>query len=199
MGRWKTMTGIHLVLTVFLLLLILNSQNGYSQSSTNYTLQRSVIDQAGAASQSTNYHATDAVGQPVAIGVVTSTNYRADLGFLGGLILDTEVAETGGASIPSEFALFQNHPNPFNPETTIEFQIPQACDVLITIHDIHGRKVHTLIHEHNSPGFHSVTWGGRDRTGQMVASGMYFYRLEAWSTGEGQRSFTDVKKMIFMK
>jgi hypothetical protein len=199
MGRWKTMTGIHLVLTVFLLFLILSSQNGYSQHSTNYTLQRSVIDQAGAASQSTNYKATDAVGQPFAIGVATSTNYRADMGFLGGFILDTGVAETDETSIPSEFGLFQNHPNPFNPETVIEFQVPLACDVLITIHDIHGRKVHTLIHEQRSAGFHSIIWDGRGRNGQMVASGMYFYRLEARATGERQRSFMDVKKMIFMK
>ena len=193
------MTGTYLVLTVFLLLLVLNSQNGYSQHSTNYTLQRPVIDQAGAASQSTYYKATDAVGQPSAIGMVSSTNYRADLGFLGGLMLDTGVAETDETSIPSEFGLFQNHPNPFNPETVIEFQIPQACDVLITIHDIHGRKVHTLIYGHWSAGFHSVIWDGRDRTGQMVASGMYFYRLEARATGAEQRSFMDVKKMIFMK
>jgi len=112
----------------------------------------------------------------------------------------TGVDEDGmSAAIPNKFELMQNYPNPFNPETTIKFQLPQAGEVLIVLYDIFGREVRTLVHGEWAPGYHSVVWDGRNRNGQLVASGMYFYQI-AVRTIEGQRKkYSDVKKMIFMK
>jgi len=101
--------------------------------------------------------------------------------------------------IPKRFELMQNYPNPFNPETTIKFQLPQAGEVLLTIFDIYGREVRTLLHGEWSPGSHAVIWDGRDRSGQIVATGMYFYRIDVRTIIGERKKYVDVKKMIFMK
>jgi len=75
---------------------------------------------------------------------------------------------------PSQFQLSQNQPNPFNPQTRIEYQIPQALPVTLTVHDLSGREVVRLVDRRVSPGRHSVLW----QAGQL-SSGVYIYRLRA--------------------
>ncbi len=151
-----------------------------------------------------------------AVSATTKARFRfsgmADVGprglAIGGEVEDYEVTispatavdEDGvGRQMPNKFELMQNYPNPFNPETTIKFQLPHAGEVLITVFDVYGREVRTLIHGQWAAGYHSVVWDGRDRNGQIVASGMYFYQL-AVRTIEGERkAYRAVKKMIFMK
>jgi hypothetical protein len=77
------------------------------------------------------------------------------------------------------FALFQNRPNPFNPVTTIRFGIPQEVSVRLGIYDLAGRRVRTLVDVTKEPGWYEVTWDGRNDAGLLVASGVYFCRLEA--------------------
>jgi len=83
---------------------------------------------------------------------------------------------------PSEFVLYPNFPNPFNPSTTIRFSLPGAGPVLLSFYDVNGRLVRTLIDGTMQAGLHEVVWNGRDQSGRAVASGIYLYRL---TSGKG--------------
>lgn len=99
------------------------------------------------------------------------------------------------ASVPKEYILFQNFPNPFNPTSTIEFGIPGESRVTLKVYDIMGREVQTLLDgKIETPGYHDVMV-----TGQQLASGIYFYKMEASGTSPNQKLFRDVRKMLFIK
>jgi Carboxypeptidase regulatory-like domain/Viral BACON domain len=100
--------------------------------------------------------------------------------------------KSGGNVVPSQFSLSQNYPNPFNPETTISFDIPVEARVKLTIFNILGEKVTTLIDEQKAAGSYTVIWSGQTDNGSTVSSGIYFYRLDA---GEYVKSM----KMTLMK
>jgi len=91
------------------------------------------------------------------------------------------------AKIPKVFSLSQNYPNPFNPVTTIKYGLPEDAYVRVTIYNISGQRVCTLVDENEGAGYHQVSWDGKG-----MASGIYFYRIEA-----GQ--FTQTRKMIMLK
>jgi hypothetical protein len=95
-------------------------------------------------------------------------------------------------AIPEEFQLLQNYPNPFNPETRIIYSLPKDCKVKLDIYNILGQKVKTLVDRLEAAGHKSVTWDGTNEQGDRVASGVFFYRLEA---GE----FTATKKMVIIR
>jgi hypothetical protein len=78
---------------------------------------------------------------------------------------------------PDEYNLIQNYPNPFNPSTVISFSIPVGNHVMISVYDISGKLVNTLIDHNMGPGYHSVSWYGKDRNGLSVSSGLYVYTL----------------------
>ncbi len=84
------------------------------------------------------------------------------------------------AGIPAGFRLHQNFPNPFNSSTTIEFEITAAGFVSLSVYDVLGRKVSTLVEGALEPGVHRRTFDGN-----ALASGIYFYRLEAVERGRG--------------
>jgi len=94
--------------------------------------------------------------------------------------------------IPKEFALRQNYPNPLNPTTSIEFDLPEETYVCLSIFDIRGREIRTLVDESRYAGFHTVVWDGKDNYGLYASSGVYFYILQA-----GDKKFT--KKLTFLK
>jgi len=75
--------------------------------------------------------------------------------------------------------LFQNQPNPFSPETRIDFDLPQNGSVELGIYSVNGRLIRTLIRDERTAGSHSVKWDGRDDQGERVAGGVYFYSLVA--------------------
>ncbi len=85
-----------------------------------------------------------------------------------------------------------NYPNPFNPETTISFHLPEGQPVELTVLNIRGRKIKKLIDEEMPSGMHSVSWDGRDSSGRELSSGVYFYRL----TGE---QVSETGKMLLLK
>jgi len=85
-----------------------------------------------------------------------------------------------------------NYPNPFNPNTTINFYLPEPDNVVLEVFNIKGQRVKTLINDYKEAGSHSFVWNGTDQTGRIVSSGVYFYRLST-----GTRSI--VKKMLLMK
>ncbi|MDP7122230.1 MAG: T9SS type A sorting domain-containing protein, partial [Candidatus Marinimicrobia bacterium] len=94
--------------------------------------------------------------------------------------------------IPSVFALHQNYPNPFNPVTEIQFDVPVESQVTLTIYNIMGQEVTTLTNSTLKAGFHNVRWDGTNGYGELVSTGVYFYRLSS-------PAFTSTKKMIMVK
>ncbi|MBD3401733.1 T9SS type A sorting domain-containing protein [candidate division GN15 bacterium] len=80
--------------------------------------------------------------------------------------------------LPEEVALHQNYPNPFNPETRIAFELPVSGRVRLSVYNVLGQEVTTLIDSDLGAGRHEVSWRGTDRSGQAVSSGIYLYRLE---------------------
>jgi hypothetical protein len=109
--------------------------------------------------------------------------------------LDTGV-ESAEANLPEDFALAQNFPNPFNPETTIEYAIPVKVSgkvrVTLRIYNLLGQPVRTLVDEEKSPGRYHVVWDGKNEAGAQVASGVYFYTIAAGN-------FKATKKMAILK
>ena len=100
---------------------------------------------------------------------------------------------SGDGRLPQAFALGQNVPNPFNPSTTIYYDVPLGGgDVSIRVFDVAGRLVRTLVSGHQSAGAKSVTWSGVNDRGQSVSSGIYFYRMTA-------PGFTRTKKMVLLR
>ncbi|HYW67985.1 MAG TPA: FlgD immunoglobulin-like domain containing protein [bacterium] len=104
-----------------------------------------------------------------------------------------ESKSEGDRSLADAFGLEQNAPNPFNPTTTIAFQVPDGgAQVSLQIYDVSGRLVRTLVEGQQPSGKRTVNWDGRDDEGQPVAGGIYFSRMTA-----GERS--DMAKMILLK
>ncbi len=99
--------------------------------------------------------------------------------------------------IPDEFRLIQNYPNPFNPSTTIAYHMKEAGNVSITVYDITGKEVANLVSDTRPAGIHSVTWNGRNTTGNIVASGVYLYKIRV--TNSGGVAFQSIKRMAFIK
>ena len=94
--------------------------------------------------------------------------------------------------LPYQFTLHNNYPNPFNPETNIQFDIPEQLPVKLAIYDLSGKEVNVLVQDTFVPGKYQVIWGGKDQYGQSVSAGMYIYRIEAGS-------FRSTKKLILLK
>ncbi len=96
--------------------------------------------------------------------------------------------------VPSSYALEQNYPNPFNPSTVIRYQLPATGHVTLKIYDMLGREVSTLVDGELEAGHQSVEW-----TAANVASGVYFYRLQARETGGQAVQFTETKKLMLVR
>ncbi len=100
-----------------------------------------------------------------------------DMAVATGVNRPTGIAEESSAALPGRFTLFQNTPNPFNPYTVISFELSAAGDVELSVYDLMGRHVRTLVRGMQRAGTHTVRWDGRDRRGRRLAGGIYFYRL----------------------
>ena len=96
------------------------------------------------------------------------------------------------SSIPEEFSLGQNYPNPFNPVTKMDYSLPQSSKVVISIYNVLGQEIKTLVNQEQDYGYHSISWDGTDDSGMSVASGVYFTQMR--STG-----FSQSKKMLLLK
>jgi hypothetical protein len=103
-----------------------------------------------------------------------------------------DLSGTTGVEIPTVFSLAQNYPNPFNPQTTINFALPRNEHVSLAVFSVNGARVRTLVDEAYTAGLHSVIWDGRDGAGRVVATGTYFYMIDAGD-------FHQVRKMVLMK
>jgi subtilisin family serine protease len=110
------------------------------------------------------------------------------------VVVDSTVTITGvgDGQVPGTYQLHPNYPNPFNPTTTIRYDLPAAQDVKIVIYNVRGERVRVLVDRHQAPGRHEAAWDGRNSRGESVASGVYLYRIVA---GE----FVRTRKMTLLK
>ena len=121
-------------------------------------------------------------------GMVKETFYIDDMKLVAQEPPEPTAVETSEMkAIPSGYALCQNVPNPFNPLTTIAYDLPEASNVILTIYTITGQKMATVVSDHQEVGHYEVAWDGSG-----FASGIYFYRLKA-----GQ--FAETKRMLLLK
>ncbi len=93
---------------------------------------------------------------------------------------------------PQGFALTRVYPNPFNPSTTIQYELPEASSVTLHVYDIQGRQIQTLISELKPAGYYEAKWDGTDEAGRQVAAGMYFAKLQA-------SDYSSVVKMVYLR
>lgn len=135
---------------------------------------------------------------PKDVDLKTLDGVRATGGGMAQAMLDQAYAELGltrSADLPKAFGLAQNYPNPFNPSTTITYNIPEGSDrvaVKLTVFNLRGQLVKSLVDDFKGPGQYSVNWDGSDSNGQRVASGVYFYRINAGD-------FRATRKMVILK
>jgi len=122
-------------------------------------------------------------------------NRNAGRGFDVFLNFDPYTATDVGdfnVSLPKQFDLEQNFPNPFNPETVIRYELHKAQAVTLVIYNTLGQQVRTLIDDYQTAGSHAVTWDGTSSTTSQVSSGIYFYRLQAGD-------YSETRKMTLLK
>jgi flagellar hook assembly protein FlgD len=101
---------------------------------------------------------------------------------------DSDLAEV----TPNRFKLYKNYPNPFNPSTNLKFDLPEAGVVKLNIYNVLGQKVATVYDGNLKAGQHIMTWSGKDVSGGLVATGVYFFRLET-------EKHVAVRKMVMLK
>lgn len=147
----------------------------------------------------------EVLDDPAAKWILENNEWHVDeSGQSGELMIRLKVKARGGTGIggegaasalPATFAVHGNYPNPFNPWTVIRYDLAAGTGpvpVRVTVYDLAGRNVATLVDEPQLPGRHAVTWEGRADTGMPVPSGVYFYRVEA-----GSQATT--RKMVLVK
>ncbi|MBD3289507.1 T9SS type A sorting domain-containing protein, partial [candidate division KSB1 bacterium] len=108
------------------------------------------------------------------------------------LNFDIGIAEDPSSQQPDKFALYQNHPNPFNPETRITYQLPKACHVRLAVYNNVGQLIKMLVNEDKSAGSFSIYWNGTDEHNAAVSSGIYIYKLRAGD-------FVMARKMLYLR
>lgn len=100
--------------------------------------------------------------------------------------------------LPESYSLSQNHPNPFNPVTTIKYELPEPSKVTFIVYNLLGHEVVRWEKGYDDAGFRQFTWKGKNKYGQEVPTGMYFYKLTATSL-ESNKVFSENRKMVFLR
>ena len=162
--------------------------------STKYNDQFSIINDqlipgAGNSSQRHDYEYVDK-------GLTNGVTYwykLEDVDYSGKTELHGPVSATPiESAFPAEFRLYQNYPNPFNPVTTISYDLPEDGFVELSVYNMRGEKVTTLLKSNQEAGSYKVNWDGRNENGEIVSSGIYFLRIVSGS-------YSKTNKMIFIR
>ncbi len=182
----KRTTSFVCTLLLFVSLFLISSQ----VQAVDYTLLNGVFGNGGGVISGSGYIVDGTVGQPC-VGVVSNGSYQIMSGIGHDIygVLWTDVLDNydWGSTLPPSFSLSQNYPNPFNPTTTIAFTLPRQSSVRMTLYNILGQKVATLVDGELSAGKHEVTLNG-----DGLSSGVYYYRIEA-------EDFVKTKKLVLLK
>ena len=123
-----------------------------------------------------------------------SYDYRlSDVDYYGNVEYHSlQLMGVSSTNIPEQFILYPNYPNPFNPVTTIRYDLSKESFVDITVYDMLGNVVHNLVSANESPGHKSIQWDATNNKGEPVSAGVYLYKIQAGN-------FVDTKKMILLK
>lgn len=110
----------------------------------------------------------------------------------------TQINDTTPTKNPASFSLKPNYPNPFNPSTTIDYTLPQPGQVTLSIYNLFGQHVQTLVNEKQNAGTYSHIWNATDETGNKVSSGIYLYRIK-FTDFTGREAWREERKMLLLK
>lgn len=166
-------------------------------SEAGYLILSDVVSSSGCEAKSDTYLLGVSIAQPV-IGLSSGADYIESAGFWHwdmswpGPEVGVKGEPSLDLSLPKEYSLSQNFPNPFNPVTSVNYSLPEAVHVRLEIYNILGQKVRTLVEEPQVAGYKTVHWNGVDDYGRGMASGVYFYRLEAGK-------YSSSKKLLLLK
>ncbi|MBI3004796.1 MAG: T9SS type A sorting domain-containing protein [Ignavibacteriales bacterium] len=165
----------------------------------NVALRSYAFDMAFGITNGPSGQAKFTVGE-VFSGLARGTNFAVGSGFIADTVVQNPLTavENDDVSLPVSFALKQNFPNPFNPSTTIAYDLPRRSSVRIAVFNILGQLVTTLVQEEKAAGRYSVVWRGRTDHGVHASSGVYFYRIQATRVDDGH-NFVDTKKLLLLK
>ena len=147
-------------------------------------VQAPIFGAGGGITAGQAYRISHTLGLAIA-GPAAGPAFRVQSGFWAGaqnLVLAVE-----GEPLPAEFRLLQNFPNPFNPSTTIRFEVPILVDVELRVYDALGREVNTLVRGQHLPGRYEIIFEPR-----TLASGVYFYRIRAGT-------YVATKKLVLLR
>lgn len=177
------------------------SQN--SAPTASYLLTRSVMGCGGIIrANSPNYLQNGTAGETLVGGIAGSKNLLLS-GFWRPIARPTSVKPIDDSGAPTTFALQQSYPNPFNPQTNIEYDLPQACWVTIEVFNSIGQRIRVLVAQKQGPGRLQTVWDGRDDRGRPMGTGLYVFRLAAFAgdaTGvESRPLFQQARKVLFVK
>jgi len=189
-GHQSLVIGVAVVLFLFLSVVI-ESNSLAQMSSDNYKLSTSVLSEGGRNASSANFKAITTIGQPSPIGNVAGYSYIGYYGFwqtiLGQEVGIKDRTANAASNLPNVFSLAQNHPNPFNPITQVNYALPRDCNVKLSIYNILGQKMTTLVDGKQKAGYKTAPWDAGS-----LSSGIYFYRLQAGD-------FVETRKMVLLK
>jgi len=138
------------------------------------------------------FYVTDAFTEETSISITDLTWNEGEMIEVAAEMTITYGLGIDGVAIPDVFALHQNYPNPFNPITRINYDLPEDALVNITIYDMMGRQVKTLINSEQTAGYRNIRWNATNNTGSPVSAGIYLYMIQAGD-------FRQTRKMVLLK
>jgi len=140
------------------------------------------------------------LSQGVFVWDVSGTMASGEMVAIASHSFNTVIDDPNHKSIfPDEYRLYHNYPNPFNPSTTLSYDLIAWSRVSLDIFDILGRNIMTLEKSLKAPGRHTTQWYGKDRKGLKMPTGVYFYRLIVQDPIVGKEVFTKTEKMMIVK
>jgi len=164
---------------------------GLTDGNGNYTIDGLTTGMITLSVDKEDYNSTER-----SVSIPASPSPVVDVDFTLSLATVSSVAPTEG--LPTGYSLMQNYPNPFNPSTKITFDIPVSSTVTLKIFNVIGQEIRTLVHGRLPAGKQEVIWNGADDSGRALASGVYFYSLNAVPLNGGN-AFNEIRKMVLLK
>jgi hypothetical protein len=126
-------------------------------------------------------------------------NYQTEMErsvFIGSSAKKPQPPTVTESFVPTDFTLYPAYPNPFNPQTTLRYALPEASPVRLTIYNLQGAAIKTLLQAPQPAGVHSVSWDGTDYQGKIVPAGIYLCQLQALGTTQ---KFSQTQKLSLIK
>ncbi len=165
----------------------------YSTTNTTFTDMAVLIKNPDPYGDTIHYHvkAVNSNGESNASNEVT-TSGEVEL-------FKQKTGPAAEGALPKQFTLHPNYPNPFNPTTEIRYELPENSQVNLSIFNLKGQEVRTLIEETQSPGFYNILWDGKDKFGRDVASGIYIYRIKVVPNTLDSVPIQTEKKMTLLR